>query len=194
MKRLAGSRWSFTRQDYDLTEAGLVEQATTMFGENAPRVIAAYRAVDPHSTPFKLISRIATDGSIREVAVPDAQQPDETPPPCPEVEVTDPEIERMLGPAQVLLRCDDGDTTEVVWPRYECYWVDRQMVATYAPGDAGNGSYFVCSPAPWPTVARVLVVAGRPILLTDQTLEVLDPAAFTSAGVLHHPTGARYGH
>ena len=35
-------------------------------------------------------------------------------------------------------------------------------------------------------VARVLVVAGRPMLLTDQTIEVLDPDSFASTAILYH--------
>jgi para-nitrobenzyl esterase len=61
--------WSFTRQDYDLDEAGLLEEARGMFGDAAETVVAAYRAEDPDSTPFKLISRISTDRSIRRSAI-----------------------------------------------------------------------------------------------------------------------------
>jgi para-nitrobenzyl esterase len=60
---------SFTRQDYDLDEAGLLAQARTMFGDAAQRVVAAYRAEDPNSTPFKLISRISTDRGMRRNAI-----------------------------------------------------------------------------------------------------------------------------
>jgi para-nitrobenzyl esterase len=60
---------SFTRQDYDLDEAGLMEQARTMFGDGADEVVAAYRAADPRTTPFKLLSRIATDRGMRRNAI-----------------------------------------------------------------------------------------------------------------------------
>jgi hypothetical protein len=51
----------------------------------------------------------------------------------------------------------------------------------------------LCNVAPPPTVSRVLVVAGRPILLTDQTLEVLDPETFQSVSVTYHPTRSVFG-
>jgi para-nitrobenzyl esterase len=60
---------SFTRQDYDLDQAGLMEQARTMFGDGADEVVAAYRAADPRTTPFKLLSRISTDRGMRRNAI-----------------------------------------------------------------------------------------------------------------------------
>jgi hypothetical protein len=42
-------------------------------------------------------------------------------------------------------------------------------------------------------VSRVLVVAGTPILLTDQTLEALDAETFESTAVSYHPTGTWSG-
>jgi hypothetical protein len=35
----------------------------------------------------------------------------------------------------------------------------------------------------------VLVVSGSPILLTDQTLEALDPQTLASTAIAYHPTG-----
>lgn len=134
---------------------------------------------------------LSTDGGVDEVAVPAASKPDETPPPCPTVEVTDPEAEGLLGPDDVVLRCGDESATEIEWPRYQCYGVDDEIVARFAPGEEDGASFFVCSPAPQPTVARVLVVSGTPILLTDQTLEVLDPATFQSTSVTYHPSERR---
>ena len=46
----------------------------------------------------------------------------------------------------------------------------------------------MCSPAPQPVVLRVLVVDGRPILFTDQTLEALDPETFASTAIAYHPS------
>ena len=56
---------SFTRDDFDLDEAGLLEQAHVMFGDGADEVVAAYREADPRTTPFKLLSRISTDRGMR---------------------------------------------------------------------------------------------------------------------------------
>lgn len=130
---------------------------------------------------------------IDEVAAPEALRPDEVAAPCPEVEVTDPELRDMVGVGSVVLRCDDDATTEVEWPRYECGAVPAAMVARYVPEDQRSGAWFVCSRASRPTVGRVLVVAGRPMLLTDQTLEVLDPTTFASIDVAYHPSGTAYG-
>lgn len=131
---------------------------------------------------------LSTDGGVAEVAVPVAHRPNEAPSPCPAVEVTDPEARQMIEPGAVVLRCG-ADTDHVEWPRYECYGVDDATVARFAPGEDERASIFVCSPAPPPTVRRVLVVAGTPILLTDQTLEALDPQTFASTSVAHHPSG-----
>jgi para-nitrobenzyl esterase len=56
---------AFTTSNYDLDEAGMKAQAKTMFGGNADRVVAAYRAADPKSTPFQLLARMATDRGTR---------------------------------------------------------------------------------------------------------------------------------
>jgi hypothetical protein len=128
---------------------------------------------------------------VQEVAVPAASKPPEAPAPCPQVEVTV-EVRQMLGPDGIVLRCDDRSTTEVTWPRYECYRVDDATVARYAPGQQGEGAWFACNPAGQPAVSRVLVVAGTPYLYTDQTLEALDPQTFASTSVLFHPSGVGY--
>jgi hypothetical protein len=132
-------------------------------------------------------------GTVAEVARPQASKPNEVAPPCSVVDVIDPEVRRMLGTDAVLLRCDDKGRTELEWPRYQCYRVDDGMVRQYAPDQFGKGSFFVCSPAPHPTVRRVLVVAGRPILFTDQTLEALDPTTFASTAIAYHPSQGGYG-
>jgi hypothetical protein len=129
------------------------------------------------------------DGAVAEVAVPDASKPDEVPPPCPVVEVADAEARQLLGRDGIALRCDDPGRREVEWPRYQCYGVDDQTVARLAPGEEDEAAFFACNPAPPPTVARVLVVSGTPLLLTDQTLERLDPTTFASTAVAYHPTG-----
>jgi para-nitrobenzyl esterase len=60
---------AFQNPNFALDEAGLQERAKTMFGENAEKVLAAYRAVDPKATPFKLLARIATDRGTRRNAI-----------------------------------------------------------------------------------------------------------------------------
>ncbi|MCD9624193.1 beta-propeller domain-containing protein [Rhabdothermincola salaria] len=130
-------------------------------------------------------------GEVSEVAVPVANEPNETPPPCPEVAVTEPEMRAMIGPDSRVLRCDDGGTGRVDWPRHQCHRVDPGTVARFVP-DAQDGEYVICNPAPQPAVSRVLVVDGRPILLTDQTLEALDPETFASTQVAYHPSERNY--
>ncbi len=129
---------------------------------------------------------LSTDGEVTEVAVPVASQPNEVDPPCPAVPITDAELQQMVGRGGVVLHCADAAVKELDWPRYECYRVDAATVAQYAPEDQRGGAWFNCSPAPMPHVARVLVVAGRPMLLTDQTIEVLDPDSFASTAILYH--------
>ncbi|MCC5950928.1 MAG: beta-propeller domain-containing protein [Acidimicrobiia bacterium] len=145
------------------------------------------------SGPPNVAAVLRVDGEVAEVAVPTANKPDETPPPCPEVALTEPEIRDMIGPNGRVLRCDDsiGDTDRIEWPRHQCYPVDPGTVARFVP-DAPAGTYVTCSPAPQPTVSRVLVVDGRPILLTDQTLEALDPETFTSTAIAYHPSRAGF--
>jgi len=127
-----------------------------------------------------------SDG-VDEVAVPVANQPDEVAPPCPSVEVPA-EAQDMIGSNGIVLRCDDKERKELEWPRYQCYRVDGATVARFTPEDQRNAAYFSCSPAPLPQVARVLVVSGRPILFTDQTLEALDPTTFASTAIAYHPS------
>ena len=98
----------------------------------------------------------------------------------------------MIGRDDVVLRCGDKALKEIEWPRYQCYRVDDGTVARFAPGEEKNASFFLCSPAPHPTVSRVLVVSGTPMLLTDQTLEALDPETFRSTSISYHPSGGRY--
>ncbi len=101
----------------------------------------------------------------------------------------------MVGRGGVVLRCDDPDVREVEWPRYECSEGrrpdGRPLRARRTSATPPSSS---ATPAPPPTVSRVLVVAGRPILLTDQTLEVLDPETFQSVSVTYHPTRSVYGY
>ena len=130
-------------------------------------------------------------GEVTEIAVPVANKPSEVPPPCPEVAVSGAELRSMVGPGGRVLRCDDSGTGRIEWPRYVCHRVDQGTVARYLP-DAPDGDYVICSPAPQPTVSRVLVVDGRPLLLTDQTLEALDPESFASAQIAYHPTEPSY--
>ncbi|HWJ96693.1 MAG TPA: beta-propeller domain-containing protein [Acidimicrobiales bacterium] len=131
-----------------------------------------------------------TDGGVQ-VALPVANQPNEVAPPCPSVPVPD-DAQSMVGPDTIVLRCDDGATTSVDWPRYECSKVDKQLVARFVPEDQHEKAFFLCNPAPLPRVTRVLVVAGRPILLTDQTLEALDPKTFASTAIAYHPSSGAF--
>jgi hypothetical protein len=131
---------------------------------------------------------LSTDGGVGEVAVPVANKPVEVPSPCPAVEITDAEVRQMIGPGTQVLRCGEDGLDELAWPRYECYPVDDGMLARFVPEDQRSGTWFTCNPSPQPRVSRVLVVSGRPILVTDQTLEVLDPATFASVSIHHHPS------
>ncbi|MBX3313220.1 MAG: beta-propeller domain-containing protein [Actinobacteria bacterium] len=130
---------------------------------------------------------VGTEGSVSEVAVPVANKPNEVPAPCPEVPITDPELQDMVGRNGKVLHCGDAGTKTVEWPRWQCYKVDEGTVARYAPDDTG-GTYFMCNPAGQPVVSRVLVVGGTPILYTDQTLEALDPQSFASTRIAYHPS------
>ena len=137
--------------------------------------------------PLNAAVVLGTDGSVSEVAVPVANKPNAVPPPCPEVEVTDPEIRTQLGRNSRLLRCEDPNTPAVEWPRYGCYRVDDEMAELYAPGQGGR--FFVCTEVGPPSVSRVLVVGGTPMLFTDQTIEALDPQTFESKVIAYHPSG-----
>ena len=136
---------------------------------------------------------LRTEGGLVEVAVPVASKPDETPPPCPTFEVTDAVAREMVGSDSVVLRCVDHAVDEVEWPRFQCYRVEDATVARFVPGEEGGATFHLCSPAPPPVVGRVLVVSGIPMLLTDQTLEALDPETLRSTSVTYHPSGGRYG-
>jgi hypothetical protein len=61
-------------------------------------------------------------------------------------------------------------------------------VARLTTEDQRSGTYFACTLAPLPQVARVLVVDGRPMLYTDQTIEALDPETFASTAIAYHPS------
>lgn len=135
---------------------------------------------------------LSTDGAVTPAAIPVVSKPNAVPSPCPTVDVTDPKVADLIGPNDQVLRCADPATKEVEWPRYQCYRVDDRTVAQLAPGE--KGAYFVCSPASPPAVSRVLVVSGRPILFTDQTLEALDPTTFASTAIAYHPTGGVDGY
>ena len=134
-----------------------------------------------------------TDGGVEQVALPVANQPNAVPPPCPSVPVPE-DAQDMLGPDAIVLRCDDGATRSAVWPRYECNGIDAQMVARFVPEDQRSKAFFACNLAPLPHVARVLVVAGRPILFTDQTLEALDPKTFASTAIAYHPSSGSFSY
>ena len=136
---------------------------------------------------------LSTSGGITEVAAPVASKPNEVASPCPTVEITEAEARQMVGPGGRVLRCGDRELTEVEWPRYQCYRVDDATIARFAPGEQEAASFFVCSPAPPPTVNRVLVVSGTPIMVTDQTLEALDPTTFQTSSVAFHPTEGWFG-
>ena len=132
---------------------------------------------------------LGTKGALEQVAMPLASQPPAVPAPCPIVDVTNPEQQQMVGNDGVVLGCADKTRKEVEWPRYSCQNVGDGLIAQYAPDQKGKASFFLCHPAPQPTVSRVLVVAGRPILFTDQTLEALDPQTFQSTAVVYHLSG-----
>ncbi len=136
---------------------------------------------------------LGTDGTLAEVALPAASRPIAVDPPCPPVEVTDPDARQMIGPGSIVLRCADEDVESVEWPRYECYRIDEYTISRFAPGEQDQASFQLCSPAQPPSVSRVLVVSGRPILLTDQTLEALDPETFASTQIAYHPSSGGFG-
>jgi hypothetical protein len=129
---------------------------------------------------------IEVAGEVREVAVPVANQPNEASAPCPVVDVPT-EARQLVGDDVAVLRCADAETKAIEWPRYQCYRVDRGTVARFVPEGERDAAYFACSEAPLPRVARVLVVSGRPILVTDQTFEALDPQTFASTAISYHP-------
>lgn len=159
----------------DVAMWGIQDTQATFDGDGPPNHAAVLRIGD----------------EVTEVAVPVANEPNEVPPPCPEVAITEPDLRDMVGPDGRVLRCDDGGTGRIDWPRHQCSRIDAGTVARFVP-DAPDGDYALCNPAPRPTVSRVLVVDGRPILLTDQTLEALDPETFASAQIAYHPSEPSY--
>ena len=137
---------------------------------------------------------LGTGGALGRVAMPAASQPPAVPAPCPTVDVTDAQAMQMIGRDAIVLGCADKTRKSVDWPRYSCGSIGQGLIARYAPDQKGKASYFLCSPAPQPTVARVLVVAGRPILFTDQTLEALDSTTFQSTAIAYHLSRWGYGY
>lgn len=133
-----------------------------------------------------------TSGAVQR-ALPEAQEPPVMPAPCAIVPIPSAEIEQMLGPDSQVLGCAKGQRGELEWSRHVCYAIPASMVRQYAPDQAEKATYYRCEPAGPPFVSRVLVVNGTPILLTDQTLERLDPSTFTSTRVVFHPTRTSYG-
>jgi hypothetical protein len=130
---------------------------------------------------------LRTDGGVEPAAVPVANQPTEVPPPCPTFPLSD-DAQQLLGTNVLVLRCGEGAPREAVWPRYECNRINTDMVARLTTEDQRSGTYFACTLAPLPQVARVLVVDGRPMLYTDQTIEALDPETFASTAIAYHPS------
>lgn len=140
-------------------------------------------------------------GRLEAVAVPSVSPAPEVAPPCPVFEPTNPDWQQYTS-GQVVLRCtrdalvggDDriGTTGTVDWPRHRCFAVSAFSVVGGDPTrldlEAGEEVFLSCSLRPNPVVSRVLVVAGIPILYTDQTLEALDPSTFTSTAVAYHPS------
>lgn len=125
--------------------------------------------------------------TLSEVALPIVNKAPEGSPPCPEVAIVDPVLRERVGNTGRVLRCDDGGKALIAWPRYTCSRVSPETVAEVAP-NAPEGDYVLCNPAASPSVSRVLVVNGRPILLTDQTLEELDPETFATKQIENHPS------
>ncbi len=133
--------------------------------------------------------------ALAQVALPVAEKPNEEPPPCPVVPLpsNDPDLRNVVGADGVILQCGDPSLQDLDWARYDCSKVDDDTVRQYAPDQAGKGAIFLCHPAGQPTVARVLVVGGKPILYTDQTLQVLDPNSFATTAIAFHPTRRGFG-
>lgn len=178
---------------WSVDQVGADHHAFTFWPE---RELALWGIQDTQATfdgagPPNHAAVLRVGGEVTEVAVPVANKPNDVPPPCPEVAVTEPELQDMVGPNGRVLRCDDGGTGRIDWPRHECHHVDPGTVARFVP-DAPAGDYVICNPAPQPTVSRVLVVDGRPILLTNQTLEALDPETFATTLIAYHPSEPNY--
>ncbi len=180
---------------WSLDEVGADHHAFTFWPERdlAMWGIRSTLYIDEGEGPSNHAAVLRVDDEVIEVAVPVANKPNEAPPPCPEVAISDPELQDLIGTNSRVLRCNDGGTGKVVWPRYGCSRLDAETVAAHAP-NAPEGDYVRCHPQPQPAVSRVLVVDGRPILLTDQTLEVLDPETFASVAIAYHPGNPGYAY
>lgn len=137
---------------------------------------------------------LGIDGTLAQAAMPAANQPPAAPAPCPSIDVTDPDARALIGKDTLVLGCADTSRKTVDWPRYTCNSISGGLAAQVAPDQKGKASLFLCTPAPLPLVQRVLVVAGRPILLTDQTLEALDPTTFQSTAIAYHLTSWGFGY
>jgi para-nitrobenzyl esterase len=60
--------------NFDLDEAGLKSMLKTMAGENADRVLSAYRKAYPNASPFLVQARMMTDRGFRKNAVTQAER------------------------------------------------------------------------------------------------------------------------
>ncbi len=66
--------WAFAGSNFDLDEAGLRKEATAMFGDDGAKILAAYRADDPETSPYLLLARMATDSGVRKHSIIQAQR------------------------------------------------------------------------------------------------------------------------
>lgn len=151
------------------------------------------RTMGPSGEPPNLAAVLSVTDRLTAQALPEVSEAPETPAPCAEVDVAAVAPGAPVGKDDVVLRCDDESRTTVEWPRHSCSAVGDDLLGQWAPDQVGKGSVFLCNRAPKPNVSRVLVVDGRPILLTDQTLEALDPTTFASTAVVYHPTAWGWG-
>lgn len=147
--------------------------------------LTAQRWTEPEQPNHAAV--IGADSELTETAVVEASRPPEQPAPCAEVPVPA-DARDLLGDDAKVLRCDDRAVAEVEWPGWDCWSIEDGMVEEFSPGASGEGRHFSCSPAGPPSVSRVLIVDGIPILYTDQTLEILDPDTFASEKVIARST------
>ncbi len=129
---------------------------------------------------------------VSQKALPVASKPPVMPAPCATVPIPSGPATQMLGPDAIVLGCANDTPDDLEWSRHECSPIGDDLVRQYAPDKAGKAKYFRCSPAEQPRVSRVLVANGAPILLTDQTLERLDPSTFASTKIVFHPSRRGY--
>ena len=95
----------------------------------------------------------------------------------------------MIGPDGVVLRCGDtGREGDRVAPLPVLQGRRRARSPGSPPARRTRRRSSCARRRRTPTVSRVLVVAGRPMLLTDQTLEALDPETFQSTSIMYHPS------